>query len=88
MQLRQETFKLLFDSGSEIQRRYFCGTYKRTENRNWYRLGNDRGPGPRSGPGRGLDFSPVPAPAGAIKIIGRGRGPQIATFVFAFSTLL
>jgi len=46
--------------------------------------GNNRGPGP--GSGRGVDFSPAPAPAGAIKIIG--RGPQIATFVLAFSTLL
>jgi len=41
-------------------------------------IGNDRGPGP----GRGLSF----APAGAIKIIILGRGPQIAVFVLVFST--
>ena len=29
MQLRQETFKLLFYSSSEVQRRHFCGTCKR-----------------------------------------------------------
>jgi len=40
LQLSQETFKLLFYSGSEDQRRHFCRTCKRTENR-WtycYRL--------------------------------------------------
>jgi len=41
-------------------------------------VGNDRGPGP------GLNFSL--APAGAIKIISRGRGPQIAVSVLVFST--
>jgi len=29
LQLTQETFKLLFYSGSEVQRRHFCGTHKR-----------------------------------------------------------
>jgi len=38
LQLSQETFKLLFYSGSEIQRSYFCGTCNKTENRSWYRL--------------------------------------------------
>jgi len=33
LQLSQETFKLLFYSGSEVQRIHFCGTCKRTENR-------------------------------------------------------
>jgi len=33
LQLRQETFRLLFFSGSEIQRRHFCGACKGTENR-------------------------------------------------------
>jgi len=33
LQLSQETFKLLFYSGSEVQRRHFCGTCKRSENR-------------------------------------------------------
>jgi len=31
LQLSRETFKLLFYSGSEVQRRHFCGTCKRTE---------------------------------------------------------
>jgi len=33
LQLSQETFKLLFYTGSEVQRRFFCRTCKRTENR-------------------------------------------------------
>ena len=33
MQPSEETFKRLFYSDSEVQRRYFCGTCKRTENR-------------------------------------------------------
>jgi len=33
LQLSQETFKWLFYSGSEVQRRHFCVTFKRTENR-------------------------------------------------------
>jgi len=33
LQLSQETSKWLFYSGSEIQRRHFCGTCKSTENR-------------------------------------------------------
>jgi len=32
-QLSQETFKWLFYNGSDIQRRHFCGTCERTENR-------------------------------------------------------
>jgi len=32
LQLSQETFKLLFYSGNDVQRRHFCGTSKRTEN--------------------------------------------------------
>ena len=41
LQLSQETFKLLFCSGSEIQRRHFWGTGKRTEHRrtSCYKLG-------------------------------------------------
>jgi len=31
LQLSQETLKLLFYSGSEVQRRHFSGTCKRTE---------------------------------------------------------
>jgi len=37
LQLSQETFKWLFYSDSEVQRRHFCGTCKMTENRSWYR---------------------------------------------------
>jgi len=33
LQLSQETFKWLFYSDSEVQRRHFCGTCKRTEKR-------------------------------------------------------
>jgi len=33
LQLSQETFNLLFYSGSEVKRRHFCGTCKRSENR-------------------------------------------------------
>jgi len=33
LQLSQETFKLLFYGGSEVQRRHYCGICKRTENR-------------------------------------------------------
>ena len=33
MQQSQEAFKLLFYSGSEVQRTHFCGTCERTENR-------------------------------------------------------
>ena len=33
MQLSQETIKFIFYSVSEVQRKHFCGTYKRTENR-------------------------------------------------------
>jgi len=33
LQLGQETFNLVFYNGSEVQRRHFCGTCKRTENR-------------------------------------------------------
>jgi len=40
LQPSQETFKWQFYSGSEVQRGYFCGTCKRTENRRtgWDRL--------------------------------------------------
>ena len=45
---------MLFYSGSEIQRSYFCRTCKRTENRSWYRLrsslhNNDNRPSLTSG---------------------------------------
>jgi len=33
LQLSLETFTWLFYSGSEVQRRHFCGTWKRTKNR-------------------------------------------------------
>ena len=33
LQPSQETFNLLFYSGSEVQRRHICGTCKTTENR-------------------------------------------------------
>ena len=54
MQLSQQTFMLLFNSGSEIQRSHFCGTCKRIENRSWYRLrsslrNDDNRPGLTSG---------------------------------------
>ena len=32
LQPRQETFKWVFYSGSEVKRKHFCGTCKRTEN--------------------------------------------------------
>jgi len=52
-----------------------------------FKVGNDRGPD--SGPGRGLNFSPAPAPAGTIKIINRGRGNQIAVLCcFFFNKIL
>jgi len=40
LQLFQETLKLLFCSGSVVQRRHFCRTCKRTEDRRtcWYRV--------------------------------------------------
>jgi len=40
LQLGRETLKLLIYSDSEIQRRHFCGTFKRIENRRtcFYRL--------------------------------------------------
>jgi len=40
LQLSQETFELLFYSGSEIRRRHFCGTCRRAECRRrcYYRL--------------------------------------------------
>jgi len=39
LQPSQETFKWLFYSGSGVQRRHFCGTCKKTENRTtWERL--------------------------------------------------